>query len=191
VVPAWLVALVGLLTGAVLILGYAWWRSAAPPVATAPAPQTIVRETWEIAEPVEPPPPARSVRSLADEAAPPEPPAADTAAASVGPSAVSSPDASAGSPAAPQRSPAPAADEPPALLPSAAELIAEGELPMPEPALELHVFSDEPSRRFVFIDTVKYREGERIANGSSVRSIVAEGVVLETPGGRRYLLPRD
>jgi general secretion pathway protein B len=60
----------------------------------------------------------------------------------------------------------------------------------PELRLELHVYSDRPEQRFVFINSRKYREGEVLQEGPSVEQIRADGVVL-SQHGRRFLLPRD
>jgi general secretion pathway protein B len=86
--------------------------------------------------------------------------------------------------------PARAAELPPAPsgLPLADEIMSPGGTP--ELRLELHVYSDRPEQRFVFINSRKYREGEVLQEGPSVEQIRADGVVLNQQG-RRFLLPRD
>jgi hypothetical protein len=80
---------------------------------------------------------------------------------------------------------APAADED-LTLPSAAALAAEGVV-LPEMRLELLRFREQPSERFVFVNGRKYVEGDRLAEGPQLVSIVPRGAVL-VHSGRRFLL---
>lgn len=75
-------------------------------------------------------------------------------------------------------------------LPTAHDLVLRGVLQGRPLKLELHVFSDEPARRFVFVNGQKYREGERIGDGPRVAEIVPEGVVMDD-GVQRFLLLPD
>lgn len=75
-------------------------------------------------------------------------------------------------------------------LPSLDELRLDGTLQLPEMHVDIHVFSDDPAERFVFINMVKHREGSTLAEGPTVRSITAEGAILEYRG-RSFLLPRE
>jgi general secretion pathway protein B len=75
-----------------------------------------------------------------------------------------------------------------ASLPTADEIMAPSGLP--ELKLELHVYSNDPAQRFVFINSHKYREGENLAEGPRVEEIRGDGVVLSLRGSR-FLLPRD
>lgn len=77
-----------------------------------------------------------------------------------------------------------------ALLPSLDELRVNGEVSLPELHLDIHVFSDSPRDRFVFINMDKYREQDTMNAGPVVREITREGVVLEYRG-KRFILPRE
>ncbi len=89
-------------------------------------------------------------------------------------------------PLAPQRS-MPA--EPSEALPTATALIAGG-TPLPEMRLDIHVYSNTPADRFVFINMRKYAEGQVIAEGPTVERVTPEGAVLNYQG-TRFLLPRQ
>ena len=57
--------------------------------------------------------------------------------------------------------------------------------------INVHVFDDNPERRFVLINMDKYKEGERIANnGPLVQEITREGVVVDYGTGRALLPPK-
>ncbi len=75
-------------------------------------------------------------------------------------------------------------------LPTLLDLQANGTLQLPELHLDIHVFSQAPQDRFVFINMSKYREAARLADGPLVKEIVPDGVVLEYEGNT-FLLPRD
>jgi general secretion pathway protein B len=75
-------------------------------------------------------------------------------------------------------------------LPTSQQLIAAGTLRVPELTLELHVYSDDPARRFVIINGRRYREGAALNEGLVVESITAEGAVLDSQGTRFIVLPR-
>jgi general secretion pathway protein B len=76
----------------------------------------------------------------------------------------------------------------PSNLPTADELTARGSLP--ELRLELHVWSNKPPERFVFVNGRRYREGETTAEGATLEEITRDGVVMSA-GGNRFLLSRD
>ena len=61
---------------------------------------------------------------------------------------------------------------------------------VPELALELLVFSTNPSQRFVYINSTKYVEGESLNEGPRVIEITPEGVILNYRG-TDLLLPQD
>lgn len=69
------------------------------------------------------------------------------------------------------------------------ELRADGSLQLPELHLDIHVYSEKPAERFVFINMTKYKEGDTLSEGPAVREIRTDGVVLEQ-GGTRFLMPR-
>ena len=70
------------------------------------------------------------------------------------------------------------------------ELQISGELQLPELHLDIHVYSQAPDERFVFINMSKYREQSRLADGPLVKEIRTDGVVLEHRG-HSFLLPRE
>jgi general secretion pathway protein B len=73
-------------------------------------------------------------------------------------------------------------------LPRADEVAARGGTP--ELRLELHVYSTKPAERFVFINSHRYREGDRTQEGATVEQITPDGVIMSA-GGSRFLLGRD
>lgn len=70
------------------------------------------------------------------------------------------------------------------------ELRLQGEIALPELRVDMHVYSEEPSRRFVFINMKKYRERSRLDEGPLIREIRPDGLLLEHDG-RVFLLPRE
>jgi general secretion pathway protein B len=74
-------------------------------------------------------------------------------------------------------------------LPSMEELVLDGQLEMQPLRLDMHVYSEQPAQRFVFINMSKYREGEALKEGPRVDTITAEGVVL-IHQGKRFVLTR-
>lgn len=77
-----------------------------------------------------------------------------------------------------------------AAIPTVDELRLEGTLQIAELHLDIHVFSEVPAERFVFINMTKHREGSTTPEGPVVREIRTDGVVLEHQG-RVFLLPRE
>ncbi|MGI9199768.1 MAG: general secretion pathway protein GspB, partial [Woeseiaceae bacterium] len=77
-----------------------------------------------------------------------------------------------------------------AAVPTMDELRLEGTLQIAEMHLDIHVYSEVPQDRFVFINMNKHREGSKTAEGPVVREIRTDGVVLEYQG-RVFLLPRE
>ena len=75
-------------------------------------------------------------------------------------------------------------------LPTADELRATGQLQLSDLHLDIHVYSEKPAERFVFINMVKHREKSRLAEGPIVQEITPEGVILDY-SGTRFLLPRE
>jgi general secretion pathway protein B len=70
------------------------------------------------------------------------------------------------------------------------ELRADGSLQVPELHLDIHVYSEKPAERFVFINMGKYKEGDTLSEGPALREIRPDGVVLDQ-GGTRFLMPRQ
>lgn len=77
-----------------------------------------------------------------------------------------------------------------ALLPTFTELTLDGTLQLPDLHVDIHVYSDDPSDRFVFINMNKYRENDQLGEGPVVQEIARDGVVLEHRG-TRFMLPRE
>ncbi|WP_129641278.1 general secretion pathway protein GspB [Peristeroidobacter agariperforans] len=74
-------------------------------------------------------------------------------------------------------------------LPTFDDLVSSG-TNLPELHLDIHVNSQQPGERFVFVNMRKYLEGEAIKEGPTVERITAEGVILNQRG-LRFLLPRQ
>ena len=56
--------------------------------------------------------------------------------------------------------------------------------------VNVHVFDDDPIRRFVLINMDKYKEGDRIINnGPLVEEITPAGVVVDYGNGRALIPP--
>lgn len=75
------------------------------------------------------------------------------------------------------------------ILPTANDLAASG-TNLPELHLDIHVHSQNPGERFVFVNMRKYVEGETLKEGPSVERITDAGVILNQRG-LRFLLPRQ
>jgi general secretion pathway protein B len=77
-----------------------------------------------------------------------------------------------------------------AALPTADQLRANGSIQLADLHLDIHVYSETPADRFVFINMVRHREKSRLAEGPVVEEITPEGVILDY-SGTRFLLPRE
>ena len=75
-------------------------------------------------------------------------------------------------------------------IPTIEELRLDGSLQLPELHIDIHVYSDNPDDRFVFINMNKHREQSQLEEGPVVREITTEGVVLQYQG-RSFLLSRE
>jgi general secretion pathway protein B len=75
-------------------------------------------------------------------------------------------------------------------LPTFQQVRADGTLTLPDLHLDIHVYSDIPANRFVFINMSKQRENSQLAEGPTVEQITPIGVVLEYRG-TSFLLTRD
>ena len=78
----------------------------------------------------------------------------------------------------------------PAHVPTIDQLRLNGSLALAELHLDIHVYSDDPAERFVFINMHKHRENSRIEEGPAVKEITPDGVILEYQG-KAFLLPRE
>jgi general secretion pathway protein B len=65
----------------------------------------------------------------------------------------------------------------------------EAQTGLPPLSVDLHIFTDDPAKRAVFINGRRYTQGATIAEGPTVEQITHEGAVLSYRG-RRFLLPR-
>ena len=70
------------------------------------------------------------------------------------------------------------------------EVRLNGTLQMKDLHLDIHVYSDEPAERFVFINMAKHREKSQLDEGPAVVEITPDGVILEHQG-ITFLLPRE
>lgn len=52
------------------------------------------------------------------------------------------------------------------------------------PRLDVHVYSEDPRKRFIMVDLQKFREGERLPSGLVVEEILPDGMVLSYQGER-------
>ena len=77
-----------------------------------------------------------------------------------------------------------------ARIPTIEELRLNDSLQLPELHIDIHVYSDNPDERFVFINMAKHREQSQLDEGPVVREITAEGVILQYQG-RSFLLSRE
>jgi general secretion pathway protein B len=76
------------------------------------------------------------------------------------------------------------------VLPTINELNLSGSQTLPELHLDVHVYGNKPSDRFVFINMRKYHEGTTLQEGPTVEHIRRDGVILNYHG-LRFLLPRQ
>jgi len=61
---------------------------------------------------------------------------------------------------------------------------------LPTLTIDLHIFTDDASKRAVFINGRRYTQGATIAEGPRLEEITQDGAVLNYRG-RRFLLPRQ
>ena len=186
--PGWLLVLGVLLAINLVVLLGLFLRSADDPetptrsasggIGTAPATKLPVVEPAATSTPDEQPSFARQV----EEAKRNRPPASEMRA--------TEPSASVPEPAAPL----PEVTEEPtsqvAALPTIYEVIADGSIVLPELHLDIHVYSEVPGDRFVFINMSKQREKSQLSEGPLVEEITPYGVILAYRG-KSFLLPRD
>jgi general secretion pathway protein B len=204
--PWWAVAVAGLLVGNLAVLLYVLLRDKPPEAAPAAATAAVASRLPAQAQRVRPSPVSRpitpsmdpSVRSLAEEAGVSADAYDDTeytdaegmdlgesahpaqTMRSIEPHAVVPLSASA------RQSESPGNGE---VLPSASSLIASG-TSLPDMRLDIHVYSNNPGERFVFINMRKYAEGQSTTEGPTVERITPDGAVLNSQG-LRFVLPRQ
>ncbi|MCW8925892.1 MAG: general secretion pathway protein GspB [Xanthomonadales bacterium] len=52
------------------------------------------------------------------------------------------------------------------------------------PRVDVHVYSDEPQKRFILVNLEKYREGETLASGLVLEEVLPDGMVMSYRGER-------
>jgi general secretion pathway protein B len=62
------------------------------------------------------------------------------------------------------------------------ELILDNRITIPQLHLDIHVYSDDPAERFVFINMARYNEGQPLKEGPVLLAINPAGVVLRHQG---------
>lgn len=70
------------------------------------------------------------------------------------------------------------------------EVRLNGTLQLGDLHLDIHVYSDVPEERFVFINMAKLREQSQLEEGPTVAEITRDGVILEYQG-TTFLMPRE
>ncbi len=75
-------------------------------------------------------------------------------------------------------------------LPRLDQLRAAGLVSVASIRVDMHVYSEEAAKRFVFINMKKYREGERLTEGPTIEEITQDGIIM-TQQGNRFILDRD
>lgn len=155
---------------------------AAPSISPPPASARI--ETTRSA-PVSLPakPPREEVRPLTTEIAPAAAPARAPGAGSAAPN-------QGAAPALPAQRPSVQQANEDARLPRFTDLVIRGELNVPHMHIDIHVFSENPAERFVFINMRKLTEGQATQEGPRVERITRDGVVMDFQG-QRFFLSRD
>jgi general secretion pathway protein B len=81
-------------------------------------------------------------------------------------------------------------DDDGAQTPTAAPRLRELPRPLqqsiPEHALSVHVYTTDPARRFVIINSSRLHEGDALANGLTLEAIQPDGVILSFAGKRFF-----
>jgi len=54
----------------------------------------------------------------------------------------------------------------------------------PLPHIDVHVYADQPARRFILVDLQKYREGDTLESGAVIEKILPQGLQLYYQGTR-------
>jgi general secretion pathway protein B len=183
--PIWAWIFGGVLLATLLVQAWLLLRTREQaPLLAATAQQTATVQQPGAAAPASSPP--ASAASGEPVVAPPDP-------AVVLPVPAPAPAASTPAPAQaamPQQLPSPAPVYPllPRIdnLPTAQDLVAQG-VALPALTLNLHVYDEAPANRYVLLNARRLREGDEVAEGIRVETIVPGGVVLNARG-RRFLL---
>ena len=181
----WPLLLLGL-----ILLASAWmiWsggsRGEPVPPADAPIPESAPANAASLEapparSPVAPTAPSRPVPTANEARHGRKPTPPDASRSPLPPAFVPAPDASA------DVEPAPPPEE---ALPTLSALEAGSRAALPPLKLSMHVYADDPAKRFAIIDGQRIGEGALLAGGV-VESIRRDGVVINI-NGRRLLLPK-
>lgn len=54
----------------------------------------------------------------------------------------------------------------------------------PLPHIDVHVYAEQPARRFILVDLQKYREGDTLESGAVIEEILPQGLLLYYQGTR-------
>ncbi|PZO10434.1 MAG: hypothetical protein DCF27_02005 [Lysobacteraceae bacterium] len=194
-VPVWAWGLGALLVAVLLAWGWREWSRPAPDPLAAPVAESAVPTTpAQITEPSGPAPTepgAMASITLTPSPPPPriEPMPATAQATRVEPApALQPPPAAVAAPAAPAAVAPPPADALP-YVPGLAALAASERAALPPLKLSMHVFSDDPAKRFVILDGQRLGQGASPAAGVVLEEIRRDGLVLSV-NGQRLLLAR-
>lgn len=193
--PRWLLA--ALLLNAVILVVLAWRSWEARMAAIVNEPSLAVAPS--VPSPAPTPPVATPAAPMIATAKPePAPPPVPPVSA-IAPAAETEPK--------PEIAPMPEAETlpPPEAMPPLAEdapLASQAEAPprwqdipleertgLPAPRIDVHVFDQDPARRFVLIDLRKYQAGDTLDGGVTIDAIIADGIVLSYDG-RKYRVDR-
>ena len=176
----WLWILIGLLLVNAAVLVGILLRPDAPAPAESQTPVETAPEQAATAEPAAEPSFAEQVAEARERQA--------ERAATASPPVENTPPATAA--AAPAPAPASASPRPAQRVQTIEELRLSGSLQVPDLHLDIHVYSDVPDERFVFINMLKHREGSRLDEGPVVSEITPGGVILDYRG-TSFLLSRQ
>ena len=88
---------------------------------------------------------------------------------------------------APKTTPGPSSNE---QLPSMETLQLKGVITLPPMRIDLHVYSEVPAERFVFVNMKKQTEGSQLPEGPTVETITPEGVTLFWQG-QRFVMSKN
>lgn len=75
-------------------------------------------------------------------------------------------------------------------LPTLAELKLDRRIELSPLHIDVHVYNENPQRRFVLINARKYKEGERLTEGPLLEEIRRDGLVMYYRD-QRFLVPRE
>jgi len=183
----WLIAVVAILgVNALLVVALLLRDQGPPPGARTVQPAPVPRATPAPARrPALTAPNREDIRPLAEEV--PEPGVSDAPAVVAMANADGPAPGELVSTPPPVQAATPAQQAAAAGLPSMEQLVLEGQLEMNPLRLDIHVYSELPGERFVFINMTKYREGDALKEGPRVLDITTDGVVLSHQGNRFVL----